>query len=82
MSYCKGIPVYVLWLIPLGVWRLKRLPRPWVGGAAAAGAAALAMGAYDDALGNAARAVFSAVGPLLSVSAALLLAEPDAQRKS
>jgi hypothetical protein len=70
-----------MWLLPLGVWRLKGLPKGWVAGAAAAGLAALAMGAYDDALGNAARAVFSAVGPMLSLSAALLLVELGAPRE-
>jgi uncharacterized membrane protein len=63
------------WLLPLGLWRLARLPRTWVVGATCAALAALAMGAYDDALGNATRAVFSAIGPLLSLSAALLLVE-------
>jgi len=33
------------------------------------------MGAYDDALGNTTRAVFSAWGPLLSLSTALFLAD-------
>ncbi|MGA8089159.1 MAG: hypothetical protein WCA10_17930 [Terracidiphilus sp.] len=63
------------WLLPLGLWRLGRMPRTWVIGSASAALAALAMGAYDDALGNAARAVFSALGPLLSLSASLLLLE-------
>ena len=63
------------WLLPLGLWRLGRLPRPWVIGSACAAMAALAMGAYDDAHGNAARAVFSASGPLLSLSTSLLLME-------
>ena len=70
-----------IWLLPLGVWRLKRLPRQWVAGAIAAGASALVMGAYDDALGNATRAMFSAMGPILCVSAALLLAEVPAMRE-
>ena len=61
------------WLLPLGVWRLGSLPRGWVTAAACAALASLGMGAYDDALGNAARAVFSAAGPLLSLSASLLL---------
>lgn len=61
------------WLLPLGVWRLKRLPTMWVAGSMCAALAALAMGAYDDALGNAARAAFSAAGPLLSLSIALLI---------
>ncbi len=43
------------WLLPLGFWRLGRLPRTWVIGSTSAALAALAMGAYDDALGNAAR---------------------------
>lgn len=61
------------WLLPLGVWRLRHLPQTWVAGSTCAALAALAMGAYDNALGNAARAVFSASGPLLSLSVSLLL---------
>ena len=63
------------WLLPLGVWRLARLPKAWVVGSICAALAALAMGAYDDALGGAARALFSASGPLLSLSVSLLLIE-------
>ena len=37
--------------------------------------AALAMGAYDDALGNTVRPLFSTIGPLLSLSASILLVE-------
>jgi len=70
-----------IWLLPLGLFRLGRLPRPWVVGTAFATVAALAMGTYDDALGNTTRAIFSACGPLLSLSAALLLDEtPRAER--
>jgi uncharacterized membrane protein len=68
------------WLLPLGIWRLRRLPKAWVVGSAFAALAALAMGAYDDALGGAARAVFSASGPLLSLSASLLLMEAGTGR--
>ncbi len=63
------------WLLPLGIWRLGRLPKTWVVASTAAALAALAMGAYDDALGNAVRPVFSAIGPLLSFSASILLVE-------
>jgi hypothetical protein len=63
------------WLLPLGLWRLGRIPKTWVIGSASAALAALLMGAYDDAQGNATRAVFSAIGPLLSLSASLLLLE-------
>jgi hypothetical protein len=71
-----------VWLLPLGVWRLTRLPKAWVAGTAAAGIAALAMGAFDNALGNAARAVFSAVGPLLNISTALLLVDSKTRREN
>jgi uncharacterized membrane protein len=63
------------WLLPLGIWRLGRLPRTWVVGSICAGLAALAMGAYDDALGNTVRPMFSALGPILSLSASIWLVE-------
>jgi hypothetical protein len=65
-----------VWLLPLGLVRLRRLPRPWVGGAALAFGGALALGAYHDASGNVARALFSVSGPLLSLSAAMFLSAP------
>lgn len=64
------------WLLPVGVMRLNRLPRPWI---AACGAAALAdyfLVAYHSAApGAAVRSLFSISGPLLSLSAAMYLAE-------
>jgi len=63
------------WLLPLALWRLGRLPKTWVAASACAALVALAMGAYDDAAGNAVRPVFSAIGPLLSLSASILLVE-------
>jgi len=64
-----------VWLLPLGLVRLRRLPKPWVAASMAAALTALALGAFDDALGNATRAIFSACGPVLSLSVAFLLAE-------
>lgn len=63
------------WLLLLGSWKIGRLPRPWVIGSTCTALAALAMGAYDDAGSNTTRAVFSACGPLLSLSVSLLLVE-------
>jgi hypothetical protein len=63
------------WLLPLGVWRLSHFPRAWRVAAASGVAAALAMGAYDNAAGNTVRAFFNIAGPMLSVSAAVLLSE-------
>jgi uncharacterized membrane protein len=70
------------WLVPLGIWRLGSLPKAWVVGSTSATLAALAMGAYADALGGAARALFSACGPLLSLSVSLLLIETAKDRGS
>lgn len=64
-----------MWLLPLGVWRLRRMDRRWVWAAGGTFVLALLMGGYNDALGNTTRAFFNILGPLLSLSAALLLVE-------
>ena len=68
------------WLLPLGLFRISRLPKAWVSGSICAALAALAMGAYDDAGGNATRAIFSACGPLLSLSVSVFLVELGERR--
>jgi hypothetical protein len=70
------------WLLPLGLLRIGRLPRPWVAASFAAALTALVLGAYDDALGNATRAIFSACGPVLSLSVALFLAQASKRKCS
>jgi hypothetical protein len=62
-----------IWLLPLGLLRLNRLDRRWIWAAAATFLLALTFGAYNDALGNTARALFNISGPLLSLSAAVFL---------
>jgi hypothetical protein len=63
-----------VWLLPLGIWRLGRLPRAWVLGSLAAALAALAMALWHGAGGGgAARPMLNAAGPVLSVSAAMCL---------
>jgi Predicted membrane protein (DUF2079) len=69
------------WLLPLGVWNLKRLPKAWVLSALAAMLVALALGAYRDTFGSVARPMFNATGPLLSLSVAILLARFSAPLK-
>ena len=61
------------WLLPLGLWRLGRLPRPWVIASVVTGIVALLFGAWKDMLGTAARPVFDVMGPVLCLSVALLL---------
>ena len=62
-----------VWLLPLGIWRLGRLPRPWVSASIAATLVALGLGVYHGSGGNVARGMFNVSGPLLSLSAAHLL---------
>ena len=62
------------WLLPLGVWRLRDFPKPWIIASAATAILALALGVFVDSLGNAGRGVFDVVGPLLSLSAVVFIA--------
>jgi hypothetical protein len=64
------------WLLPLGIWRLKFFPRPWLIASIAAAVLAIILGAYSNAGGTVGRATFDIIGPLLSLSVALLLARP------
>jgi len=66
-----------VWLLPLGILRLRRLPSPWVLASGTAFGGALLLGAYNNAGGNAARALFNVAGPILSLSTAIFLAGPD-----
>lgn len=65
------------WLIPLGIWRLKYLPRPWLIAVLSTAAVAILLGAYSNAGGTVGRATFNIVGPLLSLSVALFIARPS-----
>jgi hypothetical protein len=63
------------WLLPLGLWRLRRLPAEWLTAAGASLLVALGIGVWFGVTGNVARPAFNAVGPMLSLSAAILLVE-------
>ena len=63
-----------VWLLPLGLVRLNRLPRTWRIATAATCVTAFALDAYYGGQpGTIGRALFTIAGPLLSASAALLL---------
>jgi hypothetical protein len=63
-----------LWLLPLSLVRLRRLPRNWRVATAATSLTAFALDAYyGGGPGSIGRALFSITGPLLSASVALLL---------
>ena len=65
-----------LWLIPLGIWRLRQFPKPWLTAALTTSIVALVFGAYNDSGGTVARAMFDIVGTLLSLSVASLISRP------
>lgn len=62
-----------IWLLPLGLLRLKRLPRSWVYASIFSALTALALGVYRDVGGNVARPMFDVLGPILSLSVAIFL---------
>jgi hypothetical protein len=64
-----------IWLVPLGVWRLARLPAPWVLSSFVTAGITLLLAAYHGAGGNVSRPLFSVLGPLLSLSAGLWLTD-------
>jgi len=71
-----------VWLLPLGLLRLKRLPRPWVFSSIFSALTALVLGVYRDIGGNVTRPMFDVIGPLLSLSAAIFLSESGKRRIS
>ena len=68
----------LIWLLPLGLARLKRFPRPWLAAAASGTVTALLLNAYHSTVGGGGggtgRYIFNVAGPLLSLSAASSLA--------
>jgi len=71
-----------IWLLPLGLVRLNRLPRPWLFASIFSALTALVLGVYRDIGGNVTRPMFDVIGPLLSLSAAIFLSESGKRRIS
>jgi hypothetical protein len=70
-----------LWLLPVGIIRLRQLPAAWLWASIAGAVAALAMGAWNNASGNTVPSIFNCIGPILSLSAAQLLIGEGANEK-
>ena len=65
-----------VWLLPAGIPRLKKFPRSWLIPTAATSILVFVLdGYYSGAPGTVGRALFSTAGPLLALSAALLLVD-------
>lgn len=65
-----------VWLLPAGIPRLKKFPRSWLIPTAATSILVFVLdGYYSGAPGTVGRALFSTAGPLLALSAGLLLVD-------
>ena len=65
-----------IWLLPLGLVRIKDMPLRWCWASLSAAATVFALNAYyHGAPGTVGRAIHSMAGPLLSLSAATFLAK-------
>ena len=62
-----------VWLLPLGIWRLNRFPRPWLAASVATALFALGLAVYTNLGGAVNRPVFNVIGPILSLSVAHLI---------
>jgi len=65
-----------MWLLPLGVWRLRRLPPAWVVASGSTVVLGLLLSAYVPPAGLVGRVTFEIAGPILSLSVAILLCRP------
>jgi hypothetical protein len=64
----------LFWVLPLGLWSIRRVPRAWTAATVAAAGVALVLGDYALAGGgNVSRPIISLVGPPLSLAAAITL---------
>ena len=72
-----------IWLLPLGIPKLKRFPRSWIVPTAATALMAFILdGYYSAANGTIARALFTITAPLLSLSVSSLLLAEDSPAES
>ena len=63
-----------VWLLPLGVWRLNRFPKPWVMASTLTALLAVGLGGYSESVGAVCRPIFAVIGPVLTLSVAALIA--------
>jgi hypothetical protein len=66
----RGFSYVFLWLLPLGAFRLRHFPKPWVSASLAAALLVFILSAYVGEGPNTARPLFNIIGALLSLSAA------------
>lgn len=62
-----------IWLLPLGLLGIRTMPRPWIAGSVLSLVAAALMAAMAPTGENVSRPLFTAIGPILLVGAAVFL---------
>lgn len=71
----RSIYYTFIWLLPLGLLGIRTMPRPWIAGSVLSFAAAAIMSAMAPTGENVSRPLFTAVGPILLVAAAVFLSD-------
>ena len=71
----RGFWYVLLWLLPLGLVRVRRFSHAWLAASVAAALVAVLLGGWRNSEGNVARALFTCTGPILTLSAAHFLAD-------
>ena len=66
----KSIWYGFIWLLPLGLVKLRYFPKPLIYACFGSAAIALILGAWNNSGGNIARPLFETVGPILTISLA------------
>jgi hypothetical protein len=69
-----------VWLLPLGVWRLNRFPRPWVMATVVTGLFAFGITGYANLGGTVNRPIFNVIALLFGLSTACLIATGNWKR--
>jgi hypothetical protein len=62
-----------VWLLPLGIWRLNRFPKPWVIATVVTGFFALGFAGYTRLDGTVNRPIFNVIAPLFALSTACFI---------
>lgn len=66
----KNLWFVFIWLLPLGLIKLRYFPKPLLYACFGSAAITLILGGWADAKGNVARPLFETIGPILTISSA------------
>jgi hypothetical protein len=71
-----------IWLLPLGIWRFNRFPKPWVMATIVTGIFAFGFAAYTPLNGTVNRPMFNVIAPLFGLSTACFIAVSGTRARS